>query len=138
MTRSLLALLALGALLGACSSGARVATPGPPPEKSLAIDGRVEDALVAGYVTLVDFWSEWCAACEVVAGKIAVAIANQDRVIVRKVDVGDGFTPVAVAYEIGALPHWKVYDTHKRLRYVLIGKECLRAPELAKQLLAEP
>ena len=41
--------------------------------------------------------------------------------IVRKVDVGDGFTPIAKAYDIGALPHWNVYDKRGRLRYNLIG-----------------
>jgi hypothetical protein len=98
---------------------------------------RVEDSTVAGYVTLVDFWSESCAACTVVEGKIAEKIATNDRVIVRKVDVGDGFTPIAQAYQINALPHWKVYDTKRRLRFILVGPDCLRAPDLANELLAE-
>ncbi|MGE5187374.1 MAG: hypothetical protein ACM31C_35250 [Acidobacteriota bacterium] len=57
--------------------------------------------------------------------------------IVREVDVGDGGSPVARAYEIGALPHDNVYDRLERLRYVLVGPDCLRAPELAKQLAEE-
>ena len=128
----------------AAACGAR-ATPRPelpPPQKSLQLNAAgelvdVDAALVPGYITLVDYWSESCAACGVVAGKIAVAIAKQDRVIVRKIDVGDGFTPVAQAYKIGALPHWTVYDRERRLRYVLIGPDCLRAPDLARELLAE-
>jgi hypothetical protein len=95
-------------------------------------------ALEPGYVTIVDFWSESCAACGVVAGMVAVQIADQPRVIVRAVDVGDGFTKVAEANHINALPHFDVYDPKKRLRYVLVGSDCLRAPELARGLLAEP
>jgi thiol-disulfide isomerase/thioredoxin len=129
---------ALGVLV-ACGHAGPTAPPGPPPAKKAAVTSpRVEDAVVEGYVTLVDFWAESCAACEVVAGKIGDAIAKDDRVIVRTVDVGDGFNAYARAYEIGALPHWKVYDAHRRLRYVLIGKECLRAPGLARELVAEP
>ena len=127
--------LALLAMLTACSS----APPRPPaPPKTAAFTGaRVEDSTVAGYVTLVDFWSESCAACTVVEGKIAEKISTNDRVIVRKVDVGDGFTPIAQAYNVSALPHWKVYDTKRRLRFILIGPDCLRAPDLATQLLSE-
>lgn len=127
--------VALLALLVACSS----APPPPPaPPKTLAFTGaHIEDATVAGYVTLVDFWSESCAACTVVGGMIAVKIANNDRVIVRKVDVGDGLGPISQTYNITALPHWKVYDTKRRLRFVLVGPDCLRAPDLAAQLLAE-
>lgn len=132
MTRLLLALLV------ACSSTARPAPPPAPAAKSLEVTGRVEDAVVAGHVTLVDFWSESCAACIVVGGHVAVAIAPYDRIVVRKVDVGDGTTSVALDYDVSALPHWKIYDTHKRLRYVLIGGEVLRAPKLAAELLAEP
>ena len=46
--------------------------------------------------------------------------------------------PVAHAYEIGALPHYRVYDKHERLRYDLVGNDCLQAPEIARQLVAEP
>lgn len=133
MIRSLLLLM----LLPACSSAA----PRPSvvtPIKSDAITGNVESALIENHVTLVDFWSESCAACIVVAGHVAVAIANDDRIIIRKVDIGDGTTDVALRYRVGTLPHWKIYDTRKRLRYQLIGSEVLRAPGLARELLTEP
>ena len=99
---------------------------------------NVEGAVVNGYVTLVDFWSESCAPCLVVAKKVEAEIANEPRVVLRKVDVGDGFTPIAKTYKIGALPHWRVFDVKGRLRFILVGPDCLRAPGLAKQLLAEP
>ena len=98
---------------------------------------NIDAALVTNYVTIVDFWSESCGACVEVAAKVTAAIADQANVILRKIDVGDGFTEVAHAYDISALPHYNVYDTKKRLRYVLVGSDCLRAPELARSLLAE-
>ncbi len=116
--------------------------PQPPPAKTLRLNGPgvmvdVNAALVADYVTIVDFRAAWCGACDEVAAKIAPALAQQPRVIVREVDVGDGGSAVAHAYEIGALPHYNVYDRLKRLRYVLVGPDCLRAPDLAKQLAEE-
>ncbi len=115
--------------------------PHPPRNVQLNEPGalvRVEDHLWPRYVTVVDFWADHCGACVVVAGMLAVQIANEPRILVRKVDVGDGFTPVAQAYKIGALPHFRLYDKHRRLRYVLVGNDTLTAADLAKQLLAEP
>jgi Thioredoxin len=94
-------------------------------------------ALPLGYVSVVDFWSESCGACTIVGGMLAVQVANADGVVIRKVDVGDGFTAVAKQFQIGALPHYNIYDKAKKLRYVLVGNDCLKAPELAIQLAAE-
>jgi hypothetical protein len=93
--------------------------------------------LVPGYVTIVDFWSQSCGACVIVGDKVSTAIAGQARVVMRKIDVGDGFTPVAKSFEIEALPHYNVYDRRQRLRYILVGNDCLRAPDLARALVAE-
>lgn len=115
----------------------------PPPAKSVQLnaDGAlvdVEAGLVPGYVTVVDFWSESCGACEVVGELLETGTAGEPRILIRKVDVGDGFTPVAKAYDVGALPHFRVYDKRGRARYVLVGNDCTKASALAKELLAEP
>ncbi|HEY1547152.1 MAG TPA: thioredoxin family protein [Kofleriaceae bacterium] len=124
--------------LAACAT-----TPsGPPPVKEAQVNQTGEDValahvLVPGYVTIVDFWSQSCGACVIVGDKVSTAIAGQPRVVMRKIDVGDGFTPVAKTFEIEALPHYNVYDRKQRLRYILVGNDCLRAPELARALDAE-
>ncbi|MBA3454922.1 MAG: thioredoxin family protein [Deltaproteobacteria bacterium] len=139
MTRALLVLIAA---CGSPEAGPAQPTP-PEPAKSVQLNVpgamiEVDAALVPGYVTVVDFWGEHCGACVIVGGMLAVQVAHEPRVLIRKVDVGDGFTPVAKAYDIGALPHFRVFDKHKKLRYVLVGNDTLKAPELAKQLAAEP
>lgn len=132
-------------VLVACGTTAAPAVPKnvQAPEKSVQLNlpGElidVEAQLPVGYVSVVDFWGEHCGACVVVGGMLAVQVALDDGIIIRKVDVGDGFTPVAQHYKIGALPHFRVYDKHKRMRYLLVGNDTLKAPELAKQLAAEP
>lgn len=140
---------AAGAAVAAATLAAVVACAGhpPPPPQLASLEpagpgdaGAVVDVVAAlppGYVTIVDFWSRECGACEVVGGRVTAAIRGQPRILLRKVDVGDGFTAVARAYAIGALPHFDVYDRRRRLRYVLVGNDCLQAPEIARRLLAE-
>jgi thiol-disulfide isomerase/thioredoxin len=128
---------ALFAALAAC---AHAAAPAPAKTLRLNAPGAMVDvaaALVTDYVTIVDFWSESCGACKLVAAKLAPALAAEPRVVVREVDVGDGVGALATAYEITALPHYNVYDRKRRLRFVLVGPDCMRAPELARQLVEE-
>jgi thiol-disulfide isomerase/thioredoxin len=126
-------------VLAACG---HAAASGPPPVKSVRLNAPgamvdVNAALVADYVTIIDFWSDSCGACKIVGDKVNAAIANDARVIVREVDVGDGVGDLAHAYDINALPHYNVYDRSRKLRYVLVGSDCLRAPELARALAEE-
>lgn len=142
------AVAAVSLLAAACGTGSagtsaagRPAAPPPPRTLQLNAPGvavDIDDHVMPGFVTVVDFWADHCGACVVVSGMLAVQTASEDRILIRKIDVGDGFTPVAEAYEIGALPHFRIYDKHKRMRYVLVGNDTTTAADLAKQLLAEP
>jgi thiol-disulfide isomerase/thioredoxin len=146
--------IALGAGCGASTSSpssptvatatntARPATARTAPPKTVQLNapGAAVDvlaALPAGYVTVVDFWSVSCEACIVQGEKLATGVAEEPRVLIRKVDVGDGDTPVAAAYKIAVLPHFFIYDKQKRLRYDLLGPDCSDAAKYAKQLAAE-
>ena len=134
------ALLLIAALGGCWGDGST--TPVSPPAKSLQINepGKAVDILASlpdGYVVVVDFWGEHCGACHVVGGMRAVQLAHSPKVLIRKIDVGDGFSPVAEQYDISSLPHYKVYDKHKRMRANLIGNDCLKAPEIADALALE-
>ncbi|HTR50095.1 MAG TPA: thioredoxin domain-containing protein [Kofleriaceae bacterium] len=117
-------------------------TVAPPPPKHVELAAsasadEVDAAIPADYITIVDFWSEACGACKVVESKTAADLAAEPLVVVRKVDVADGFTTAARVYDVGALPHWNIYDRRRHLRYVLVGSDCLKAPQLAHALAAE-
>lgn len=134
----------LGLALAACHAapGAAPAGPAPPPAKTVQLNkpGELVDlaaVLPAGYVTVVDFWSESCEACVVFGEKLATGVAQEPRVLIRKIDVGDGFTPIAQAHQISALPRFFIYDKQKRLRYDLVGGDCEQASAFALQLAAE-
>nr|HEX4315971.1 thioredoxin family protein [Kofleriaceae bacterium] len=135
-----LGLLAIA--IAACGGAAPVHPDTPPPQKTLQVNATgalidVDASTVSGYVTVVDFWSESCGACEVVGGMLAVQTAHDPMVVIRKVDVGDADNQLSHAYKIGALPHYNVYDKQRRLRYVLVGNDCLDAPKIARQLASE-
>jgi thiol-disulfide isomerase/thioredoxin len=153
--RSSAALAALAALVAGAACGpatapsapvapaASPATPAPrAPAKIVQLNAPgaavdVAAALPAGYVTVVDFWSQSCEACGPLGQRLETGVADEPRVVIRKVDVGDGDTPVAEAYRIAALPHFFIYDKQKRLRYDLVGPDCLAAARYARELAAE-
>ena len=102
----------LALVLEAC--GATPMSPTPPlPPKSLQLNrpGELIDVaaqLPKGYVAVVDFWGEHCGACVVVGGMLAVQVALDDRILIRKVDVGDTsqeIEPGTLVYFPPGVPH---------------------------------
>ena len=151
--RARLAVLAALVAGSACGPAAAPAAPAAPAASSAAPAPRAPDkivqlnapgaavdvvaALPAGYVTVVDFWSQSCEACGPLGQRLETGVADEPRVVIRKVDVGDGDTPVAAAYQIAALPHFFIYDKQRRLRYDLVGADCVEAATIARRLAAE-
>ena len=118
-------------------------TPRPAPAKSVQLNApgapvAIAEHLAPGYVTVVDFWAESCGACHTVGALLAEQVASEPRVLIRKIDVGDGFSAVAETYGVNALPHYRIYDKRGKQRHVLVGNDCLKAPALARQLVSEP
>lgn len=129
--------VALATVVAACAGTA------PPPARRVVLNAPgelvdIEASLVADHVTIVDFRADWCHGCAVMEERFTAVIGDDPRVVVRVVDVGEGATPVARRYEVGALPHLRLYDRHRRLRYVLAGNDALTAGDLALELAREP
>lgn len=141
---SVAAWLTVALALAACaSSSGSGATPSTPPAKVLSLNAEagamvdVEKSLAIGFVTVVDFWAEYCAPCKTIEAELMAGIADFPDIVVRKVNVGPGDSEVAKAYKLGGLPHLRIFDRKGRLRYQLVGDDAHEAAAAAKKLHEE-
>lgn len=95
----------------------------------------LEDILVPGVVTVVDFYADWCGACMVMEEKLLEATADEPRIVLRKINIADTDTDVARKYDIGPLPHLRIYGPDGKLAHVLVGNQALQAADLSRELL---
>lgn len=96
----------------------------------------LEAALVPGYVTVIDFHAAWCARCTTVDADLRAAADRDPAIVIRRVDIGDGLTPIARAYRIRTLPHVLIVDRGGVLRHRLIGEDALAAGRRALAVAA--
>jgi thiol-disulfide isomerase/thioredoxin len=91
----------------------------------------LEKVLVPGKVTIVDFYADWCGACKVIEKKTVTKLTGEKGIAIRKINIKDDESPVAQHYDIGALPHIRIFDKTGKMLYALTGNQTLRTGELA-------
>ena len=82
----------------------------------------LEDHLVKGKTTVVDFTSKFCPPCVAISPKLDELHAKRDDVAVVKVDINrkdvrgiDWKSPVAQQFQLESIPHFLVYGPDGKL-----------------------
>ena len=95
-----------------------------PPESAVKVIGHgervnIEDHLVPGKITIIDFFSEFCGPSMAIAPGLEVLATRREDIAVVKVDINrpgvmgiDFRSPVAQQYQIRSVPHFMIYDAN--------------------------
>ncbi len=71
----------------------------------------LEEHLVTGKYTVVDFYAVWCPPCRILSPALErLAERHPDRLAVRKVDIVDWTMPVAAQHGVVELPYLRLFD----------------------------
>jgi len=103
----------------------RAADKGTTPTPAVLSHGArvtLTDNLVAGKITVFDFFSKYCGPCMMLSPKLDILQARRDDLAVVKVDINrpatkgiDWKSPVAQQYSLQSIPHLRIYGADGKL-----------------------
>ena len=107
-----------------------------------ASDGAKIDlsaVVVAGKVTVIDYWAEWCSPCHLLDARLQHFVKANPDVAVRRVNVGkwdnDAAKQATREFRLEALPYVRVYDAKGKFVGAVTGgswDQILKTIEKAK------
>jgi len=124
MKKIILTLFALGALAPAPAALAAEKGAAPAVISQGGAEITLADNLVAGKVTVFDFFSKNCQPCMMLSPALDKLHAKRDGIAVVKIDIDradpgvkrpDLASPVARQFKLTALPHFKIYGANGKL-----------------------
>jgi thiol-disulfide isomerase/thioredoxin len=70
----------------------------------------INQHLALGYVTIVDFYADWCPACRWLSPRLEQMAASDPQIALRKIDIVSWKTAVARQFTIDSLPLVSIYN----------------------------
>ena len=79
--------------------------------------------LALGYVTIVDFYADWCPACRWLSPHLEQMADSDPQIALRKIDIVNWKTAVAQQYHLGSLPQVNIYNRGGNLIGTVVGAD---------------
>ena len=80
-----------------------------------------DDVLMNDKPVVVDFWAEWCGPCKMVAPILAEIAAENDGIVVAKLNVDEN-PQTAASYGITSIPTMNVYQGGQVVKTIIGAK----------------
>lgn len=80
-----------------------------------------DDVLMSDKPVIVDFWAEWCGPCKMVAPILAEIAAENDGIVVAKLNVDEN-PQTAASYGITSIPTMNVYKGGQVVKTIIGAK----------------
>jgi thiol-disulfide isomerase/thioredoxin len=93
----------------------------------------VSKSLVAGKVTIVDFYADWCGPCRAISPTLEKLAESDADVYLRKVDIRQWGSPVAEQYHINSIPRVEIYDRNGKLVDTIRGANAAAIADVVKK-----
>ena len=81
----------------------------------------INQHLVLGSVTVIDFYADWCGPCRQFAPSLEEMARNDPEIALRKIDIINWKTAVAQQFNIHSIPQVNVYNRSGRLVGTVLG-----------------
>src|SRR5438046_2191338 len=83
----------------------------------------INQHLALGYVTIVDFYADWCPACRWLSPRLEQMAASDPQIALRKIDIVNWKTAVARQFTIDSLPQVSIYNRAGQLIGTVSGAD---------------
>ena len=80
-----------------------------------------DDVLMSDKPVVVDFWAEWCGPCKMVAPILEQIAAENDGVVIAKLNVDEN-PQTAASYGITSIPTMNVYQGGQVVKTIIGAK----------------
>lgn len=82
---------------------------------------NINQQLVLGNVTVIDFYADWCGPCRQFSPNLEQMARSDPEIALRKIDIVNWKTPVAQQFNIHSIPQVNVYDRNGHLVGTVLG-----------------
>ena len=93
----------------------------------------INQHLVPGNVTVIDFYADWCGPCRRFSPSLEQMVREDPEIALRKIDIVNWKTAVVQQFNVHSIPQVNVYDRSGRLVGTVLGGDLERVKSYVAQ-----